>query len=675
MEGLIAFLQFHDFPVGVDTHLKVANLLDRVGEGLAPERLKTLLAPLFALDSYQQKEFYRLYDAYLAQFPVRGAYPGTFEPNQHAPQSDSPWWLKILSQRWGYLLIQTILLLGLGYLGVSGLDCYRKTGDLTETWSCLVGGPHLERSTLKSWENDTTELLVDPGVVEDEESSSLEPSTSDPITLRQRTEREATLAKKFDLSLAPPQEESLADLRKPWYSRYSLIIRVLLAVFIISFALFIWVRDEARRQLFLLEDRQRQPPLFWEVKGNRRKPNLYHQEAFFQAARYLRQREEFPSSEVDVEGTVIKTTQAAGFPQLAYEIHSRPPEYLVLIEQKGSQDLLAKLYDQLYEELALQDLYLERYFFERDPRVCWQDRYHDESYLEDLLRSRPDHRVVIIAQAGVMLDALSGQLSDWCSLLEREKPVFVLSPDSPVDWGWRERLVNEKFYLLPATIEGLAYIPASFSISKDATFRYWQDLNQYPGLTYLQHDSRIAEVKAYFDQSALADNSEVRSQLFTWFCATGVYPEISWDLTLALGTAFSSDERALDTPQHLYQLLRLPWFRSGRLPVELREEMMSALSPEEIKVVRRVIIAVLKENPPPPGSYAMDEYQVQLQVQQAELEGGIRHNIEALQKVWDYSLHHEVEDESVKRYLDKFAGQNLAQGRFTLPEPINRLLF
>ena len=481
LEGLISFLQFHDFPVGVDTHLKVANLLDRVGEGLAPERLKTLLAPIFALDPYQQKEFYRLYDAYLAQFPVRGAYPATFEPDQHASQSDSPWWLKMLSQRWGYLLIQSVLLLGLGYLGVSGIDCYRKTGDLTETWSCLVGGQHLERSVLRSWENDTSELLVDPGGVEDEvnlSGDSADSLTSEPATLRQSADREATLTQKFDLALTPPQVESLADLQKPWYSRYSLIIRILLAVFILSFALFIWVRDEARKQLFLLEDRQRQPPLFWEVKGNRRKPNLYHQEAFFQAATYLRQREEFPSDEVDVEGTVKKTTQAAGFPQLAYEIHSRPPEYLVLIEQKGPQDLLAKLYDQLYEELSLQDLYLERYFFERDPRVCWQDRYHDESYLEDLLRARPDHRVVIIAQAGVMLDALSGQLSDWCSLLEREKPVFVLSPDSPLDWGWRERLVNEKFYLLPATIEGLAYIPASFNISKDATFRYWQDLNQ-----------------------------------------------------------------------------------------------------------------------------------------------------------------------------------------------------
>lgn len=682
LEDLIAFLRFHDFPVGVDTHLKVGHLLDRLGEQYPTDRLKTMLAPLFAVDPFQQEEFYKLYDAYLAQFPLGSSARGDQGKNSKGFVRSSGikagWWLHLFSTRRFYILLQALMMVGIGYLGVRAVDCYLNTGDPAEAWRCFIGSAHLQRSSAPLEADSLNLVLPDTNALAAPAADPADTFSSQPSPLR--LDRSTPhLAQQIELPLLDLDAPDLSSLQKPWYARYELVIRLVLALFFLSFAIFVELRDRLRRRLLLMEDRQRQPPLFWRVKGPDKKLGLYQPADFFEAAKVLREREPYQSQEVDVEKTVERSTRNGGYVQLAYQTHSRPPEYLVLIEQQSSQDLLARLYDQIYGELQQQDLYLERYFFEKDPRVCWQKRYADEHYLEELLRQRPEHRLVIVAGVEAFFDRFDGQLADWLPLLYREKPVFLLTPEVPSAWGSQEAQLQEHFFLLPATIEGLARIPQALHKSAPASLQFWQELNAYPPLPASAHSWSLSELERYFDTDlglAVDDRYVPRRghRLFIWCCACGLYPELNWEMILALAETFETEQAPLRTPRNLYKLLRLPWFRQGRMPLALREAMQTYLSPGQIQQARHAIVRVLRENPPPEGSYAHDEYQLQLRVQEAELEGGLREDFEALQEVWDYSLHHEVEDEVVLRYLKELPYRRVG-GQVALPKAVSETVF
>jgi len=66
--GFLAHLRARGFNLGVDQHLRLQQLLPRVGGRCAPAQLKTLLCPLFATSRRRQQEFYRAFEEYFAIF-------------------------------------------------------------------------------------------------------------------------------------------------------------------------------------------------------------------------------------------------------------------------------------------------------------------------------------------------------------------------------------------------------------------------------------------------------------------------------------------------------------------------------------------------------------------------------------------------------------------------------
>lgn len=681
LEELIAFLRFHDFPVGVDTHLKVAHLLERTGSHYPTSRLKTLLAPLFASDAFQQEEFYRLYDAYLAKFPLQEESSRVSNSTTSGKAQAPGWTLKTFSRRRIYIILQLLFLALVGIAGFRSLDCYLETRSLRQTWQCVLdtqplsrqGPPEVPAQDSSLWEVESP-LVTEQG--SDQDTPPI-PHSSDSLLRRKKSS--AYLSQQIRLEPADPIKPDLSSLQKPWYTRYELILRILVALFFLSFAVLVEIRDRLKKRLMMVEDRRRKPPLFWKAKPAQSPNALQQSREFFEAARVLREREPFLSKEIDVERTVEQSTEQGGILDLAYQVHSRPPEYLVLIEQKTPKDLLAQLYQHLCQELRQQDLYLDRYFFDGDPRICWQERYADEHYLEDLLRQLPQHRVVIIGDSELFFDPMGDNLANWIPMLDRPKPVFIMTPKSPSAWGWREKVLQDQFLLLPATIDGLARIPEVLTKSTPASMRYWQQFGSYPPIGDEVEKWTIKDLELYFNQcSQLTNNQPLNiptgKQILNWCCACGVHSELSWELILRLAGALEEEGHSLRSPQALYQLLRLPWFRQGEIPVEMREAMTEHLDDESLRKTRETIIDVLKKNPPPEGSYAYDEYQLLLRVQEAELQGGLRHNFEALQEVWDYALHHEVEDETVLKYLETLPTKRIGIW-WILPKSWNDLLF
>jgi|GEM_PF-4499478 len=65
LEGFIDYLRQNGFSVGVDSYVKVENLLNSLDPEFPAHRLKTLLCPLFAQGPYEQQRFYYLFDQYI----------------------------------------------------------------------------------------------------------------------------------------------------------------------------------------------------------------------------------------------------------------------------------------------------------------------------------------------------------------------------------------------------------------------------------------------------------------------------------------------------------------------------------------------------------------------------------------------------------------------------------
>ena len=77
IDGFLSWLRRQGFIVGVDSHLRVQELLSRIGPECAPGELKTLLCPLFATNPEQQEIFYTAFDAWFTLLIAPSAPPET----------------------------------------------------------------------------------------------------------------------------------------------------------------------------------------------------------------------------------------------------------------------------------------------------------------------------------------------------------------------------------------------------------------------------------------------------------------------------------------------------------------------------------------------------------------------------------------------------------------------
>ena len=67
--------------------------------------------------------------------------------------------------------------------------------------------------------------------------------------------------------------------------------------------------------------------------------------------------------------------------------------------------------------------------------------------------------------------------------------------------------------------------------------------------------------------------------------------------------------------ENIVRLLRLPWFRNGSMPDELRQKLIGYLDQALQREVRESIVQLLERNPAPTGTHAADTFQFQIAYQ------------------------------------------------------------
>ncbi|RMG69733.1 MAG: hypothetical protein D6722_09635 [Bacteroidetes bacterium] len=632
LTGFLAFLRAEGLEIRPEAEQKALRLLAEVGPGVSAERLKAYLAPLLAPGRAQQKRFYLLFDRFLAQEAAK-------QPPQPAAEGE-PWPFRLLAHRRYYFLLLSLLLVAACLIGIRTTDCYLATRSLPATYTCML---------------DLSGSL--PGVVHlPPPGEKLDPPPPAPDSLRR--------AFSMPLPLEGPFEVDISDLRASWRQRYRPLLKALAILLLLMGYLFYELYRSFRRKWFRLRSRRRFPPYLWHIQSQEPStlttaPDLY------QAGQRLRQ---MPGASL-VSAKAQPATDLPS-PQVA-------PRYLVLVEQRSPRDHLARYVNLQIEQLQDQGLIIERFYFGQNPRSCWQEPEGEEVSLETLVARFADWHPVVVAESEVFFDPVHGAWEPWVNQLATWPEVVVMSPENPLQWGSQVQQLAARFLFVPATLEALAAWPQWWGRAERPSLADWQSQNVYPPLPDLDGSEPRSALRAYFDTRYDGGHAQYRRgqgrHLYQWLCSCAIYPTLSWDLTLALGQALEQRHRtSLTQPEQMFQLFALPWFREGEIPPPLRAALIRELPREVEQEARRTIVRILRDNPPPTGSFAEPHHKLLLAAQEAQLYADLGHNIRLIRRAQDFSLHDEMPDFTVTDYL-RYLPRHYT--RISLPATLSRWLF
>jgi hypothetical protein len=264
----------------------------------------------------------------------------------------------------------------------------------------------------------------------------------------------------------------------------------------------------------------------------------------------LRRPQQTSAGEMDVEATVRGTILRLGYPNVQYKRRAVTPEYLFLIDRTGPRDHLAKLLDQLGRSLANEQVYIDSYFFDGDPRVCVHGETGEFTQLETLRRRRPQHVLLLAGEPQRLQDPLTRRMPAWMLIAERWERRALLAtnpPDTTVS-----RSFGEIFATFPVGAEGLRAAIEHFRYPERPFERCsgWLWTAKLPGKPRDEWRGALG-----------ADR-------FRWLCSCAVYPVLQWELTLHLGRSLIG-EHAI-RPDYMLALLAIPWFRDGAIPEQER---------------------------------------------------------------------------------------------------------
>ena len=401
----------------------------------------------------------------------------------------------------------------------------------------------------------------------------------------------------------------------------------------------------------------KKPPFLWPIQVQRQEPEFLKTPAFYKAARAMRTRVESRIMRLDMDKTVSRTIKKLSFPDFVYRPLTRPPEYLVLIDLPEHGDMYSNYLDTLTDVLKAEGIHVERFFYRRDPQVCFSSPGGAGYELSELQSRFREHRLILAGDAEALFDPVTGSLVPWIELFRASwSDRAILTPKHPDLWGMKEVKLAREFIVLPATTQGLAQLIAHYEDPSIQDLKSWSP----------QEDPQPCEPEA---QQIDALSDYLGKSVFQWLCACAVYPELNWSLMLSL-SRFTDEPLTEET---LLKLVRLPWFRRGAIPDEIRLKLIGQLEPERLKAIRQEICSILENNEPPKESEAWDTYQLNLAVHKWMVSPKRRKQLKAIQKdVQNLDENTIVQDYTLLQILEQ---TELSPFALVLPKNLQRRFY
>lgn len=580
-EALNAFFQYlrgEGFPCGAGERVKASLIWAAASDEARKSRLKTLLCPIFARGEADQRRFYQAFDLFFSegrtvepQRPAAGERPLSVPPLAQR--------LRIRRQRSRRTLILS---------GVALTLILAVVFDL---------GAPIRRWLFPPKEQVRIDVTLPPAVQPDVQYRSV------PVT------------KLVPYSRTCRGTECLVS-----DNRWIFII----APAVLALALAALARTTRfRLWLALRQERRRKPPFTTRVLCHAPPLHVYTR-SFERTAEAMRQRVAGEERDLDVPGTVDATIRAAGFPTLRLRRRKSVPDYLFLIERRSPEDHLAMWWRNVARSLRASGVGLSIYYYSGGLARCVPEGKNTSVSTRDLLDTSGRDFVFVVGRAGELLNPYTGELRAWIvSSLVRRDHRALLTPRARFEWGPAEGKVGAEMPVYSARLPRLATAVApSPAVAGDLVEP--EEMPRIPP-AYFEQEESDAEGEPPALSLFLDD------EVFHWLCACAVYPRLEWELTLHLGTVVDPSGQIF-AERKLLQLLRIDWFREGRIPHAWRAWLVKSLNPQLRDEVRRFLLRSLESNPAPKDSFAAGERRLQIAAQRYWLEpdGANRAALEAI---------------------------------------------
>ncbi|MEP6748537.1 MAG: hypothetical protein ABJB86_12470 [Bacteroidota bacterium] len=322
-------------------------------------------------------------------------------------------------------------------------------------------------------------------------------------------------------------------------------------------------------------------------------------------ARMMRLRISDEAMYMNVGKTITKATLNAGFFNPVMLSRTQQSEFLVLIEEKNTNNQQVELFDFLLELLKKQNVYINTFYYRTEPAICYNATGTDEISLEKLSEKFPDNILLLFGDAYQLIYPYYPIIDQqYMQILNRWKHKAVMTPVSFADWGNKEKKVLlEELPVFPADTRGLLLLMRKlFGGEINILFELQQFSDDFYDTDIIDFED-IDELNEYCANAEWANVSRTKigysNILFQWIAALAVYPRIKWELTIAIGKAILDQ---YGYPQQLnyttlLRMVRISWMKAGQFPDFTRLELLKHLTVENEIIARETILAVLNEIP------------------------------------------------------------------------------
>jgi hypothetical protein len=624
LETLILKLEAEGFKIGVDTRIRLLKVLKELGKNFAnrPQDLKQIICPLIAKNGVEQERFKKIFDSYYSEVwkeanslleKIKKKEKKT-EYQEKTRMKGASWEMKnpeMWYSRIVFGIIAVIILVLFAFHSKQEfiipevifeiLSQKDKTIELKNKTEKIDGLKFIwsfgDGSNLKSNDTIVTYTYDKPGKYEvylmayfskysSKYSESKEVTIKGPIV---------------------PIHHSTKDEGEPYFIR---IIRIGICLFSLLFWLDIFLESAKILIIDLKIEKysaRLKPPYFLSFPPQYRSIEISNN--VYDLARLMRHRCAGDIYRLDIPKTITATTHAVGFPVLKFKQSSRPSEYLVLIDKKGIHNQQAALFEQLIDSLKNEDVYIDKFFYHTDPRICWNKEFTDGLTLQQLHEKYPKHRLVVFGDGAYMVNPFEVKLINGVeSSFKKWKERVIFTPVAFADWGYKEYLLNaELFIVLPADTAGLLELVEAITSPEKPDFKNLKKIfasNSQKSSLGLDFEN-INDLKEYFKKE---------DHLFDWLCALAYFPRPYWELTLAIGKKLEGyfKDKKLVYYANLLKLTRIKWLQTGDIPDEIREKLLNELKekPEIHELVDLTILEVLKKIEVPRDSLAYEEIEI-----------------------------------------------------------------
>lgn len=292
---------------------------------------------------------------------------------------------------------------------------------------------------------------------------------------------------------------------------------------------------------------------------------------------------------LDLQATLRAFSRRGSIDAPVYRYHRRHVEYLMLVEQNIHRDHRAAMVRELYHTLRQNNVDVLLYTYHTDPRLLQPMRGGRETQLRQVASTHTDAILLYFGSNDHWMSPQTLEPYRWTDTFRHWAQRYWFPINPPDRWGLAEQAGAQLFpHILPLSTDGLEQLTrhlASGDNDPMLRFDFWPEHLDY-NLTDINTQLPLSDIGLYFS-----------APLRQWIAACAVYPELNWELTLALGKELSPPGLNLCQAEAISQLLRLDWFRKGHIPAPVRLALMKEwIDPKTLASVHAYVASLMRQD-------------------------------------------------------------------------------